>query len=215
MTIERGGIGDYGGDVDEGLVLTMTGVLFARVVELRKQIPSELVLKNGTKEKQAFKVKTTAPKKYCVKPNTGIVEPGASLTVTVMMQAHREVPSDFAACKDKFLVQSCPSGASTDMTELFARANEKIKETKLRVAYVKHDKSTVQEEVLPPPPANETPADERVRLQKEVGLLQSRNRALVTDLNLMQKRGGKVVRGFTLLHILLTAILAFILGRYL
>lgn len=184
--------------------------------ELRKQIPSELVLKNTTKEKQAFKVKTTAPKKYCVKPNTGIIEPGASLTVTVMMQAHREVPADFEACKDKFLVQATPSGGSTDMAELFARGNENIKETKLRVAYVKSKKpSTVLEEALPPPPANESPAEERLRLQKEVGLLQSRNRALVNDLNMMQKRGGKIVRGFTLLHILLTAILAFILGRYL
>ena len=174
------------------------------------------MLKNTTKEKQAFKVKTTAPKKYCVKPNTGIVEPGASLTVTVMMHAHREVPADFESCKDKFLVQATPSGGSTDMAELFARGNENIKETKLRVAYVRSKTaSTVLEEALPPPPANESPAQERARLQKEVGLLQSRNRTLVTDLNMMQKRGGKIVRGFTLLHILLTAILAFILGRYL
>lgn len=44
----------------------------AETVELRKQCASEMVLKNPTGTKLAFKVKTTSPKKYCVKPNTGI-----------------------------------------------------------------------------------------------------------------------------------------------
>ena len=69
----------------------------------------------------AFKVKTTSPKKYCVKPNTGIIEPGADIKVMVMMQAHREIPADFNACKDKFLVQVTKSGDSKDVAELFSR----------------------------------------------------------------------------------------------
>ena len=176
------------------------------------------MLKNPTGEKQAFKVKTTSPKKYCVKPNTGIVEPGAEVKVTVMMQAHREIPADFNACKDKFLIQSTRSGDSSDMVELFSRPPESISETRLRVKYVMSDKmAVVGEEVsLPPPPANETAEQERARMQREVALLQARNKALANDMNLMMKKGGKsIVKGFTLLHILLTAILAFVLGRYL
>jgi hypothetical protein len=38
-------------------------------------------------------VKTTAPKKYCVKPNTGLVAPGQTQTVHVIMQAQREWPA--------------------------------------------------------------------------------------------------------------------------
>jgi hypothetical protein len=38
--------------------------------ELRKQIPTELRLSNPTGAPVAFKVKTTSPRKYCVRPNT-------------------------------------------------------------------------------------------------------------------------------------------------
>jgi predicted component of type VI protein secretion system len=104
------------------------------------------------------------------------------------------------------------------MVELFSRPPESISETRLRVKYVMSDKmAVVGEEVsLPPPPANETAEQERARMQREVALLQARNKALANDMNLMMKKGGKsIVKGFTLLHILLTAILAFVLGRYL
>ena len=80
-------------------------------------------------------MKTTAPKKYCVKPNTGFVAPGATQIVHVIMQAQREWPADVAGCKDKFLVQSVASGGVTDFAELFAKGKEGIKESKLRVAY--------------------------------------------------------------------------------
>ena len=43
-------------------------------VELKKQIPATIRLYNSGNEEIAFKVKTTAPKKYCVKPNTGFVK---------------------------------------------------------------------------------------------------------------------------------------------
>jgi hypothetical protein len=63
-------------------------------------------------------VKTTAPKKYCVKPNTGFVAPGQAQTVHVIMQAQREWPTDINSCKDKFLVQNTSSGVGLDTTLL-------------------------------------------------------------------------------------------------
>lgn len=54
--------------------------------ELRKTIPVTLSLSNPGKEKLAFKVKTTSPKKYCVRPSSGVVEPGSSKDVQVIMQ---------------------------------------------------------------------------------------------------------------------------------
>lgn len=54
--------------------------------ELRKTIPVTLSLTNPGKEKIAFKVKTTSPKKYCVRPSSGVVEPGSSKDVQVIMQ---------------------------------------------------------------------------------------------------------------------------------
>jgi len=47
---------------------------------------SELLLQNPTRQTLAFKIKTTAPKRYCVRPNAGIVEPNDEAEVQVMLQ---------------------------------------------------------------------------------------------------------------------------------
>ncbi|KAF9476540.1 PapD-like protein [Pholiota conissans] len=52
----------------------------------------------------AFKVKTTAPKLYCVKPNSGRLRPGQSVDVSIVLQAFRTEPPLDMKCKDKFLI---------------------------------------------------------------------------------------------------------------
>ncbi|XP_059633926.1 vesicle-associated protein 1-2 [Cornus florida] len=108
--------------------------------ELKKQISCSLQLTNKTDKYVAFKVKTTNPKKYCVRPNTGIVLPHSTCDVIVTMQAQKEAPPDLQ-CKDKFLLQSAvaPPGATTkDITpEMFNKeSGNQVEECKLRVAYV-------------------------------------------------------------------------------
>jgi len=105
--------------------------------ELKKQISSSLRLVNSTENYVAFKVKTTSPKKYCVRPNTGIVQPHSSADVTVTMQAQREAPPDMQ-CKDKFLVQSVIAPSSKEVSqELFNKEEGKdVHEAKLKVLYV-------------------------------------------------------------------------------
>ncbi|KAG6518093.1 hypothetical protein ZIOFF_021495 [Zingiber officinale] len=73
--------------------------------ELKKQSSCSAQLTNNSSEYIAFKVKTTSPKRYCVRPNTGIILPRSACDFTVTMQALKEAPSDFQL-KDKFLVQS-------------------------------------------------------------------------------------------------------------
>ncbi|KAJ8573328.1 hypothetical protein K7X08_009839 [Anisodus acutangulus] len=108
--------------------------------ELRKQSTCSMQLSNKTDQYISFKVKTTNPKKYCVRPNAGVVLPGSSCNVTVTMQAQKEAPPDMQ-CKDKFLIQStiAPSGTTNkDITpEIFNKEDGKIiDEFKLRVVYV-------------------------------------------------------------------------------
>lgn len=45
-------------------------------------VTSELKLVNPSEQKVCFKVKTTAPKRYCVRPNSGIIEPSQSVNVS-------------------------------------------------------------------------------------------------------------------------------------
>jgi len=44
-------------------------------------VESTLKLTNTNAEAMAFKVKTTAPKQYCVRPNSGFIEPNESRDV--------------------------------------------------------------------------------------------------------------------------------------
>ncbi|KAM0861599.1 hypothetical protein ACQ4PT_045786 [Festuca glaucescens] len=108
--------------------------------ELKKQISCSMQLSNLSDDYIAFKVKTTSPKKYSVRPNTGVVLPRSTCDVVVTMQAQRENPPDMQ-CKDKFLVQSviAPSGINVkDVTgEMFTKeSGNKVEEVKLRVTYV-------------------------------------------------------------------------------
>lgn len=64
------------------------------------------VTNNSTDTAVAFKVKTTAPKLYCVRPNSGRIGPGESVEVSVLLQPMKEDPPLGTKCKDKFLVQS-------------------------------------------------------------------------------------------------------------
>ncbi|XP_019445064.1 PREDICTED: vesicle-associated protein 1-2-like isoform X2 [Lupinus angustifolius] len=110
------------------------------VFELKKQISSSLQLSNNTDNHVAFKVKTTNPKKYCVRPNTGIILPRSTCDVMVTMQAQKEAPPDLV-CKDKFLLQSVKThdGATTKdiSAEMFNKElGHVVEESKLRVVYV-------------------------------------------------------------------------------
>ncbi|XP_054823182.1 vesicle-associated protein 1-2-like isoform X1 [Prosopis cineraria] len=108
--------------------------------ELKKQISCSIQLSNKTENYVAFKVKTTNPKKYCVRPNTGIVLPRSTCDVIVTMQAQKEAPPDMQ-CKDKFLLQSVKTNDGTNPKDINAEmfnkeAGRVVEECKLRVVYV-------------------------------------------------------------------------------
>ncbi|KAJ1857634.1 phosphatidylinositol-binding protein scs2 [Coemansia sp. RSA 1822] len=102
-----------------------------------------LQLTNKNNGPVAFKVKTTAPKQYCVRPNAGRIEPGQSVQIQVSLQPMRDAIPEGFKCRDKFLVQSIqisPELESMPMTELWAmverEAKSSISEKKLRVRYL-------------------------------------------------------------------------------
>ncbi|KAL8244609.1 hypothetical protein R6Q59_010867 [Mikania micrantha] len=108
--------------------------------ELKKQISCSLQLSNKTENHVAFKVKTTNPKKYCVRPNTGVVLPRSTCDIIVTMQAQKEAPPDMQ-CRDKFLLQSVvasPGIAPKDITpEMFTKTPGRVvEECKLKVLYL-------------------------------------------------------------------------------
>lgn len=77
-----------------------------------------LKIKNPNTAPVAFKVKTTAPKQYCVRPNSGRIEPGHEVEVTVLLQAMKAEPPSDTRCRDKFLVQSIPITGDKEFTNV-------------------------------------------------------------------------------------------------
>ncbi|KAN0006775.1 hypothetical protein ACTFIU_004966 [Dictyostelium citrinum] len=70
-------------------------------------ITNELKLYNSSDEHTiAFKVKTTAPIRYCVRPNTGIIPPGKSIDVQILLNCTKDAPSISLKNKDKFQILS-------------------------------------------------------------------------------------------------------------
>uniref|UniRef100_A0A2K6P6L9 Vesicle-associated membrane protein-associated protein A n=1 Tax=Rhinopithecus roxellana TaxID=61622 RepID=A0A2K6P6L9_RHIRO len=53
-----------------------------------------LKLRNSSDRKVCFQVKTTAPHRYCVRPNSGIIDPGSTVTVSVMLQPFDYDPNE-------------------------------------------------------------------------------------------------------------------------
>ena len=62
-----------------------------------------LTIRNPTEKRVAFKIKTTAPKRYCVKPNSGVLDPEQTMKVNVLLQPFNYDPSE--KNKHKFMVQ--------------------------------------------------------------------------------------------------------------
>jgi len=116
-------------------------------------VKRSLTITNHNAQPVAFKVKTTAPKLYCVRPNSGRVEPGQSIDVSVMLQPLKDEPPLNAKCKDKFLIQSTmitPGKEAMPLQDIWnspdAGEEGKVHQQKLRVMYLPAEGQTLVEE---------------------------------------------------------------------
>jgi hypothetical protein len=110
------------------------------------EVSQTLRLKNPHSDPVAFKVKTTAPKQYCVRPNSGRIEPGKEVEVQILLQAMKEDPPPDAKCRDKFLVQSVLITADKEFTNVGSlwshieqTSKSSIQEKKIRVLFLPAD----------------------------------------------------------------------------
>ncbi|OEL14332.1 Vesicle-associated protein 1-2 [Dichanthelium oligosanthes] len=168
--------------------------------ELNKQISCTLQLTNKTDKQVVFKVKTTSPKKYCVRPNNGIVAPRSTADVVVTMQAQREAPPDMQ-CKDKFLVQSAivakeivPKEVTGDMV------------THILVCFAERKEPKEQEKIISEPFAL------IAKLMEEKNSAVELNNKLRQELDLLRRDISRQHGGFSLVLVLVVAIMGILLG---
>ncbi|KAJ5542150.1 hypothetical protein N7535_004573 [Penicillium sp. DV-2018c] len=111
-----------------------------------QEVCQVLRLSNPNQDGVVFKVKTTAPKHYCVRPNSGHIQPGKTVEVQVLLQAMKEDPAPGTKCKDKFLVQavSVASGLeNASVGQIFDQTPKSdVVERKIRVSYLDTDASS-------------------------------------------------------------------------
>lgn len=99
-------------------------------------VTSELKLGNPSEKRVCFKVKTTAPKRYCVRPNSGLIEPGLDVTVAVMLQPFDYDPNE--RNKHKFMVQTmfAPDGPIESQEALWKEAKaDQLMDSKLKCVF--------------------------------------------------------------------------------
>ncbi|XP_055748822.1 vesicle-associated membrane protein-associated protein B-like isoform X2 [Salvelinus fontinalis] len=165
-------------------------------------ITATLKLGNPTDRNVCFKVKTTAPRRYCVRPNSGIIDAGTSVNVSVMLQPFDYDPNEKS--KHKFMVQSVLAPYDmTDMEGVWKEAKpEELMDSKLRCAFelpLENDK--IPELSSLPKSASSSLDDGEVkkiteeckRLQMEVQRLREENKQIREDDGLRKRKVTSMV----------------------
>jgi len=123
-------------------------------------VHSYMKLKNPSDKKVCFKIKTTAPKKYCVKPNSGVIDPHVEVRIAVSLQPFDFDPNE--KNKHKFMVQSmfAPDGEidqdniwkDVDQNELMDSKLRCVFALKEEVAEAKFETNSVPASIPSQPP---------------------------------------------------------------
>ncbi|XP_004599014.2 vesicle-associated membrane protein-associated protein A isoform X1 [Ochotona princeps] len=125
-------------------------------------VTTNLKLRNPSDRKVCFKVKTTAPRRYCVRPNSGVIDPGSTVTVSVMLQPFDYDPNEKS--KHKFMVQTIFAPPNTsDMEAVWKEAKpDELMDSKLRCVFEmpnENDKLGVPAPGIAPPATPRSSSD--------------------------------------------------------
>lgn len=152
-----------------------------------RQQTIDVVVKNeSTTAYLAFKVKTTAPKLYCVRPNCGSIAPGSSTSVAITYQGGESEPIVGAKCKDKFLFVGVETDSEMDNKQVANQWNDleaksTPQQSKVRVSYkVVEEMSAIAEDVEPvlatPVKSAAAPVQETETITKSVKLAKNESK---------------------------------------
>lgn len=102
-----------------------------------KVVTSHVELKNQNDFKVCYKVKTTAPRRYCVRPNSGLVDPNSTTKINIMLQPCQDSSEDKS--KHKFMLQTFvvpKEHENSDLDTIWRFAPAKTIDTKLKCSFM-------------------------------------------------------------------------------
>ncbi|KAM8749419.1 motile sperm domain-containing protein 2 [Acanthopagrus schlegelii] len=167
---------------------------------------SLIILSNVTKNQVAFKVRTTAPEKYRVKPSSSSCEPGASVDIVVSLHGGSQ-----ASPQDRFLVMAAEmeNVGSQELPQFWKEVPKtKIMEHRLRCHVLEGSKHTVS-------PLRDSPVEMGSNGQQELST--ALMRVMACNSRLEQKLNSclwvqKVLVGLVLILVVLNVMCLFLLG---
>jgi hypothetical protein len=175
--------------------------------EPRKHVPTSVTISNTQGKRVAFKVKTTNPKKYSVRPSSGILDGNSSKEIIITLNASSKAADQslIQNCRDKFLIQTTVVDRSTKVvsSELFENANG-LQQHKLRVQKIP---------VNPVSPVVESAEEAMHTPGAGTGRVTFAMDSYVQGMKTKSKNVG-ASRGFGVLHLVVVTLLAFALGYF-
>jgi len=135
----------------EQLHITPAESLEFVVMDFQKETLDIINLKNITEQVITYKVKTTAPEKYRVRPSTGLIQPGAAVDVNVYLP-----PGMHSTNRDKFLIMSLvvddPQASEKGINELNdlwkSSPKDDIVEHRIRCVLIDQSQSSFADEAV-------------------------------------------------------------------
>jgi len=184
-----------------------------------------LKLTNPTGSNVAFKVKTTAPKSYLVRPSSGTLRPNDSQDVQIILQPSQ---NDGAANSHRFLVQASKvtSAEPVSREQWASIGKDDIQEHRLSVVL----EERASEDVVPASGgitdakggdrtsgASETPTDLKVKYDELVQytlMLEKEKKKIEDEMKTLKdsKGGSGDSGGITKVHLIIVALITFLLS---
>ncbi|KAF4669668.1 Central component in molecular interactions underlying sperm crawling [Perkinsus chesapeaki] len=184
---------------------------------LYQSVTTILRLDNKTDKKRsvAYKIKTTAPRKYLVRPSSGVIGPGESADIQIILQPQTADPSND---HDRFLIQTAvsKSGRSLDREEWGKLAKGEVEEQKIRVVF---KAAPAASEPSPEAPSGGDGSDDlRAKYDELIQYtlsVEKDKRRLEKEIEAVKQsgQGSSSVGGFSTVTLLISMMIAVILAR--
>ncbi|XP_059477623.1 vesicle-associated membrane protein-associated protein B isoform X2 [Neocloeon triangulifer] len=133
-------------------------------------VTSYINLKNPSDKKVCYKIKTTAPKQYCVRPNSGTLDPVSSVEIAVSLQPQQGEFPGTENYKHKFMVQTmfAPDG-EYDADQLWKEITpEKLMDSKLKCVFSSGSEVPATEDCVKEAPVQEKKVTKSNKAENEL-----------------------------------------------
>ncbi|CAD7935749.1 unnamed protein product [Amoebophrya sp. A25] len=177
------------------------------------KLEERLVIRNTTQKNIAYKVKTTAPKSYVVRPSNDVLKSGEQATVKIVLQPGQDAPGRESS--HRFLVQALAIDGLENLTkEQWTRADKaEIHEVKMNVSY-DTDSSAAPASATRGAPGGGTSIQAKYdELVKYTVTLEEQTLLLQREKETLEAKVGQSDFRFSLWHIVLAVVIAIALSK--